>query len=306
MPKRLSDKTISNILSLLDSNLSLEQVRQRVGVCYKSVSEIARIHRSHRQRRPAGRPCKLSRNDCWQAVCLIRSGKAENAVDVTRELQEVVNGTISVQTVRRALKKEGMRAVMKKKKPKLLLRHKQQRLKFAQKYQHWMKNDWDNVIFSDETKINMFGSDGKQWGWKMVGEGLLDRLVSGTVKFGGRSIMVWGSISSRGAGILKIIKGRMTGGDYVEILEGPLQQSIEKLGSDKKHVIFQHDNDPKHTCKKAKNWLKTNKLRVLDWPAQSPDLNPIEHMWYLLKCKLAEYETEPKGILELQARVQET
>ena len=61
---------------------------------------------------------------------------------------------------------------------------------FALAHKDWTLDDWKRVIWSDETKINCLGSDDRKWGWKKTGKGLSDRLVEGTVKFGGGSVMV--------------------------------------------------------------------------------------------------------------------
>ena len=92
---------------------------------------------------------------------------------------------------------------------------------------------------------------------------------------------------------------------YTAILEEDLMGSIDWFGKNPTDIIFQQDNDPKHTCKKAQEWFKTHGIQVLSWPAQSPDLNPIEHLWNHLKRKLGDYPTPPTGILELWERVQE-
>ena len=73
----------------------------------------------------------------------------------------------------------------------------------------------------------------------------------------------------------------------------------------KETTIFQQDNDPKHTSKKAKKCLEDLNMNVLEWPPQSPDLNPIEHLWDVLKRRLGSYSTPPQGVHELWQRVEE-
>ena len=198
-----------------------------------------------------------------------------------------------------------MKAVVNSKHPLLSAKHCKAHLDFAYAHKDWTLEDWKLVIWSDETKINCLGSDGCKWVWKKSGERLSDRLVQGTVKFGGGSVMVWGCMTWEGVGYAAKIDGRMDGDLYLQILKDEFQNSMRFYGLNPSDVIFQQDNDPKHTCRKVKEWLDGQEFRTMVWPAQSPDLNPIEHLWGYLKRRLAEYEHHTKGIEESWRRIEE-
>jgi DDE superfamily endonuclease len=76
-------------------------------------------------------------------------------------------------------------------------------------------------------------------------------------------------------------------------------------GMDRRKVIFQHDNDPKHKVKSVVKWLNDQPFHVLECPAQSPDVNPMEYLWSCLKRRLNQYKMLPKGMLELWERVED-
>jgi transposase len=233
---------------------------------------------------------------------LILDGQLHTAAEVHRYLVQE-DYQLSYSSACKLLKSMGFQAKIKKKKPFLTKRHKNLRLQWAKRYQNWTVADWSKVIFTDETKINVWGSDGVKYYWIRPGDPLQPHHLDLTVKFGNGSVMMWGCMSIHGVGYGSCIEGTMNASVYCNILNTTFNESLDWWNLGYEDIIFQQDNDPKHTSKKAKKWFSDRDIEVLEWPSQSPDLNPIEHLWHHLKLKLSRYETKASGVGELWERI---
>ena len=139
--KHISEQTRNDIISLLNENLSFRKIAPKVGVSIATVSRVCNRLECQHIKNWGGRPGKLSQQDRRMAMRMGTSGKADNAIHVTQELNTNINDHINAQTVRGTLKNMGMEAVVKKKKNFLSPRHKSQRLYFALQHQYWTIDD---------------------------------------------------------------------------------------------------------------------------------------------------------------------
>ena len=157
------------------------------------------------------------------------------------------------------------------------------------------------MVFSDESTIAVL-DDRVQSARRRPGEEFQPDCLQKTVKFP-QKIMVWGAISVHGTSRLHIVEGMMNQTKYIEVLRGRLLPQVTEWYGDRPW-IFQQDSAPCHTAKSVKKWCADNGVELLPWAGNSPDMNPIESLWCLLKNEIHEVPiTTKKQLIERLIKV---
>ena len=144
------------------------------------------------------------------------------------------------------------------------------------------------TVFSDESYFYLERNKVKRWSRYTV-------RIPSNVKSSG--IMVWGAISQNGCLAIKVDTGSLNAQNYINVLTTSLIPAAnEAFGNG--IWFFQQDNAPAHSAVVTQNFFAQNNIQLIQWPAKSPDLNIIEHIWAFMKNKVE--RREPKTLQELR------
>lgn len=288
------------ILKLHSEGKSLREIGKIIGRTHTTVQSLINKFKNHGtvETLPGrGRKKILSSYNKRYIERKIKENPKISLPKLTEEVGKLIKKPISVETVRRSLKSEGYNGRVARKKPFISKANQKKRLEFAKNHLSKPKTFWNKVIFSDESKFNIFGSDGRQIVWRKKNTEFEPKHTKSTVKHGGGSVMVWGCFSANGVGNLVFIDGIMDRFVYLNILKQNLADSANKMGMGNDYC-FQQDNDPKHTAHIVRDWIGKSVPNQLKTPPQSPDMNPIENLWDELDCRIRKRTISNKNTLK--------
>ena len=234
-----------------------------------------------RDQERTGWPCATTgREDCIIKRLATRTPGISCQL-IANNFNSMTNKNITARTVNNCLQHMGLVNRMRQHKPLLLHWNRQQQLAWACKKQQWTTDNWKNVFFTDETKLLVVGGYVNQKCW--VCNGTKAPNVA-TLQGGGGCIMVWAAFSCERVLPLEWIEGTLNSTRYIALLERAM---LPHYCCHRVPRILQQDNAPAHCAGATSTWFSNWRIEVLDWPTQSPDLNPIENLFSIFKYKLA-------------------
>ncbi len=170
--------------------------------------------------------------------------------------------------------------------PLLSAKNRKRSLQFAQTHQNWTIEDWKNVAWSDESRFLLRHSDGRVRIWYKEHESMDPSCLVSMVQAGGGDVMVGGIFSWHTLGTLVPIKHCLNVTAYLSIVADhvhPFMTTVYHL-----LMYFQQDNAPCHKAQIISDWFleHDNEFTLLKYSPQSPDLNPIEHLWDVVEREI--------------------
>ena len=184
---------------------------------------------------------------------------------------------ISTPTVHCRLHLAGFRARLPAIAPDVNAEHERQRLAWCHHRRRWNMIQWGNVLFSDESRFCWKKNDGWIKVWRRRGKRNARACALPKKAFHGGSVMEWGGITSHGKTQLVIVDGNLNSFRYIdEILRPVVTPFMRNMGQG---ALFQDDNARPHRARIVDTYLQQEQITMMEWPACSSDLNPIEHLW---------------------------
>lgn len=252
-----------------------------------------------------GRPRKTTHIDDRYIVSIAKRQRFESAKSLNANFRHASGVHICEQTLRNRLHAANIHARRPAVRPPLTPEHRRLRLQFALEHQNIRLPRLRSVLFTDESKFCVDFNDGRKRVWRQKNERFRDCCVKEHDRFGGPSVLVWGGVSYDGRTDLYIIQnGALTGVRYVnEILNDYVRPYAGAVGPG---FILMDDNARPHRALVARQYLEREDIERMDWPARSPDINPLEHVWDILQRRICDRPVQPLTKEELtRAHIEE-
>lgn len=305
--KELQKADLAVIAALYRCGKSNKEISEESGISSRSVQRWTKYFREAGSteipitKKRSGRP----RSVPPRTLRLVQREIEKNPRITSKELKKKnpkLLGKVSDRTVREYLHRDlEYKRCVARKKPLLNEKQRSNRLKFCKKYLEWDLERWKTVLWSDEAQFEVTENRRGKVYRRRDSDPYDPKYCQATVKHPD-SLMVWGSFGYHGTGSLVVLPKniKMNQHNYRELLNEELEYCFEKTGCD----FFMQDGAPCHTAKSVKKWLGECGVRFFDdWPGNSPDLNPIENLWALIKGKLMGRDTS--SITRLEAAIRD-